>query len=45
MRRVLHDPGFPAVAEEVGLMKYWKESGTKPDACNDKDPAPFCGMI
>jgi hypothetical protein len=45
MRGVLRDPGFPAVAEQLGLMNYWKTTKTRPDACNEPSPAPFCGMI
>jgi tetratricopeptide (TPR) repeat protein len=45
MRGTLADPGFPAVAKQLGLMKYWKTTHTKPDACNDKAPPPFCRMI
>ena len=45
MRGVLNDPGFPAVAKQLGLMNYWKTSRTKPDVCSEKAPPPFCGMI
>ena len=45
MRSALDDPGFPALATQLGLMKYWKATHTKPDACNDKSPPAFCRMI
>ncbi|MEJ0085305.1 MAG: TIR domain-containing protein [Pseudomonadota bacterium] len=45
MRGILADPGFPAVAEQLGLLKYWKTTHTRPDVCNEKAPAPFCRMI
>lgn len=45
MRGALRDPGFPALATQLGLMHYWKTTRAKPDACNDEDPAPFCRMI
>jgi hypothetical protein len=45
MRPVLNDPGFPAVAQRLGLIAYWKSSHTKPDVCRTKDPPPFCRMI
>ena len=45
MRGTLSDPGFPAVAAQLGLMKYWKTTHTKPDVCNEKAPPPFCRMI
>lgn len=45
LRGALRDPGFPALAAQLGLMKYWKATHTRPDACNDKSPPPFCRMI
>ena len=45
MRGVLNDPGFQAVANELGLMTYWKTTHTRPDVCSDTGPPPFCRMI
>jgi hypothetical protein len=45
MRRLVYEPGFPAVANRLGLMAYWRSSRTKPDVCSAKDPPPFCRMI
>jgi len=45
MRGVLSDPGFPAVAQQLGLLRYWKTTRTRPDVCNEKAPPPFCRMI
>lgn len=45
MRGVLNEPGFPAVAGQLGLMRYWKTTHTKPDVCSTKDAPPFCRMI
>lgn len=45
MRGALRDPGFSAVTQRLGLMRYWKATHTKPDVCSDKDPPPFCRMI
>lgn len=45
MRGTLNDPGFPAVAAELGLMKYWKNTHTRPDVCNEQAPPPFCRVI
>ena len=45
MRGTLSDPGFPAVAAQLGLINYWKTTHTKPDVCNEKDAPPFCRMI
>ena len=45
MRGTLSDPGFPAVAQRLGLMDYWKTSRTKPDVCAAVAPPPLCRMI
>jgi tetratricopeptide (TPR) repeat protein len=45
MRGTLSDPGFPAVAAQLGLMKYWKTTHVRPDVCNEAAPPPFCRMI
>ena len=45
MRGTLNDPGFPAVAAKLGLINYWKTSGTRPDVCSEPAPPPFCRMI
>ena len=45
MRGTLDDPGFPAVATQFGLFKYWTTTHTKPDVCDEKAPPPFCRMI
>lgn len=45
LRGALSDPGFPAVATQLGLMNYWKKTRTKPDVCNESSPPAFCRMI
>ena len=45
MRGTLADPGFPALATQLGLFRYWTTTGTRPDVCNEKSPPPFCTMI
>jgi tetratricopeptide (TPR) repeat protein len=45
MRGTLSDPGFPAVAAQLGLIRYWKTSQVRPDACSEVAPPPFCRMI
>jgi DNA-binding winged helix-turn-helix (wHTH) protein/tetratricopeptide (TPR) repeat protein len=45
MRETLADPGFPALATQLGLLNYWKTTGTKPDVCSEGSPPPFCEMI
>jgi tetratricopeptide (TPR) repeat protein len=44
-RGALNDPGFPAFAQKVGLMDYWRKSKTRPDFCALKDAPPVCRMI
>lgn len=45
MRAALDEPAFPAVAERLGLMNYWRTTRTRPDVCAGKNPASFCRMI
>ena len=45
MRPVLNEPAFPAVAERLGLMNYWRTTRTRPDVCVGNAPAPFCRRI
>ncbi|QDZ07006.1 TIR domain-containing protein [Sphingomonas panacisoli] len=45
MRGTLSDPGFPAVATQLGLIKYWKTMRVRPDICSEASPPPFCRMI
>ncbi|MEO8454751.1 MAG: toll/interleukin-1 receptor domain-containing protein [Sphingomicrobium sp.] len=45
MRATLADPGFPALAKQLGLMNYWTTTHTKPDVCSTSAPPPFCRMI
>jgi hypothetical protein len=45
MRATLDDPGFPDVATQRGLFKYWTTMHTKPDVCDEKKPPAFCRMI
>ncbi|MEO6073971.1 MAG: TIR domain-containing protein [Burkholderiales bacterium] len=35
LANVRKDPRFIAVVERIGLLKFWRESGTWPDFCND----------
>jgi tetratricopeptide (TPR) repeat protein len=45
MRGTLSDPGFPALAAQLGLIRYWKATKTKPDVCTSASQPPFCRMI
>jgi len=39
------DPSFPAIAQRLDLMRYWRSTHTKPDVCTSNNPPPFCRMI
>ena len=45
MRGALGDPGFPAVARQLGLIDYWKKTGTRPDVCALQGAPAFCRLI
>ena len=45
MRAILSDPGFPALAEQLGLMNYWKATRTRPTSARQAAAPPFCRMI
>jgi hypothetical protein len=45
MRPVLDDPRFPALAQQLGLTHYWKQSKTRPDVCTGAAPPAFCRAI
>jgi tetratricopeptide (TPR) repeat protein len=45
MRGALSDPGFPAEAAKLGLINYWRTTGTRPDVCGENAAPPFCRMI
>jgi tetratricopeptide (TPR) repeat protein len=45
MRGTLDDPGFPALVTQLGLLKYWTTTHTKPDVCSEEASPLFCQMI
>jgi len=45
MRPTLNEPGFPAIASKLGLMKYWKATRTRPDVCKANNAPAFCRAI
>lgn len=44
-RGLLSDPGFPAFAQKLGLMSYWRKMHIRPDVCSGAGAPPFCHMI
>jgi hypothetical protein len=45
MAGALRDPAFPAAAQRLRLIDYWRSSHTRPDVCSAKAAPPFCRMI
>lgn len=45
MRPVLNDPAFPALADQLGLMRYWRTSRGRPDVCRVQGAPSFCRTI
>jgi len=39
------DPGFAAAADALGLTRYWKTTGIKPDFCRAADAPAYCKTI
>jgi DNA-binding winged helix-turn-helix (wHTH) protein/TolB-like protein/tetratricopeptide (TPR) repeat protein len=42
MRDVRRDPDFVSLASRMGLIKYWRETGKRPDFCTDSAAATEC---
>ena len=40
-----HDPRFERLLQQGGLMAYWRQSGTRPDLCQQPDPPGFCRTL
>lgn len=39
------DPRFAELAEKLGLVRYWRETGSWPDYCRQTTPARSCELI
>ena len=39
------DPKFPALLHRLGLIEYWRATGTRPDLCRQTHAAAFCRVI
>jgi hypothetical protein len=42
MRDVRRDPDFVSLASRMGLIKYWRETGKRPDFCTYSAAATEC---
>ena len=38
-------PEFAKLAQQLGLVSYWRQSKRKPDFCKERDPAPVCAAL
>ena len=45
LRGALDDPAFPPLAARLGLIRYWRTSGSKPDVCSARAAPAFCSII
>ena len=41
-RNMRQDPGFVSLASRLGLIKYWRETGKRPDFCTDPAARSEC---
>lgn len=41
-RNLRQDPGFIPLAARLGLVKYWRETGKRPDFCTDRATQSDC---
>lgn len=41
-RDIRQDPGFVGLASRMGLIKYWRETGKRPDFCTDPTARGEC---
>jgi hypothetical protein len=41
-RNVRQDPGFVGLATRLGFIKYWRETGKRPDFCTDPAARAEC---
>jgi len=41
-RNLRQDPGFVPLASRLGLIKYWRETGKRPDFCTDPAARSEC---
>ena len=38
-------PGFAAIAERIGLVRYWRQSKKQPDFCRDRNAPQICRSL
>ena len=45
LRPIWYDPRFPAFLERAGFIRYWRESGSRPDMCRFSGAPSFCRLL
>ena len=40
-----NEPAYDRLLDRVGLIRYWRETGTRPDLCNAPQHPGFCGSL
>lgn len=45
MRGSRDDPNFAKIVSNLGLIAYWRGTGSRPDACRSAPQPPFCRAI
>ena len=40
-----NEPAYVRVLHQVGLIRYWRETRTRPDVCNARNQPRFCGLL
>jgi len=40
-----HEPAFAALVQRVGLVRYWRRTGRRPDVCREADAPAFCRAL
>ena len=45
MRSLWYDPAIGPLLGHIGLIDYWRSSGTRPDLCRGPKAPDFCGLL
>ena len=45
LRPIWYDPRFPTFLERAGFIRYWRESGSRPDMCRFNGAPSFCRLL
>ena len=45
MASLWEEPRYVALLDKAGLFTYWRQSGTRPDACGAPKPPGYCRAL